>query len=169
MTATKGYRLINVIRTMSTLGCVVAIGWGIKSIFNIKTDLGNQPNTLVRSPGPNKDVVIIGSVPIHYPLIPRSDQRGNMMRNVAFGTFLRSKTPVTTTMTPNEATSFAVTPAGDGKYHIKVVAKNLAWTVQLPQSPPGQQYTLDSPVNVQPADGSQGQYWYLARVQDDAE
>ncbi|KAF8878058.1 hypothetical protein BD779DRAFT_1221881 [Infundibulicybe gibba] len=151
----------------------------LHGIFNIKTDLGNQPNTLVRNPGPGQDVVIIGSVPIHYPLIPRSDQwelvpvpdGGVMMQNVAFKTFLRvdsnhSKTPVTTTEAPNDATSFAVTSAGNGKFHVKVVAENLAWTVQLPQSPPGQQYTLDSPVNIQPADGSTGQYWLFTKVQD---
>ncbi|KAF8878061.1 hypothetical protein BD779DRAFT_1222194 [Infundibulicybe gibba] len=139
------------------------------SHYIIKPDASiSDQDVLVRSSGANQNLVVNSGAPIQPP---NSDQwiftpgksGGSIMQNIAFKNYLKasneSGTPVTTTETSDEATSFAVTPAGDGKFHVKIVANNSAWTVQ------SQGTGQDSKVVVKPADGSKGQLWRVTYVE----
>ncbi|KAF8870449.1 hypothetical protein BD779DRAFT_1478891 [Infundibulicybe gibba] len=83
-------------------------------------------------------LVVPGNAP--FPVFPGSDEwelapgqsGGLTMQSVAFGSFLTVDShdkPIVTTGTRDQATSFAITSAGSGQFHINVVAQDLLWAI----------------------------------------
>ncbi|KAF8879847.1 hypothetical protein BD779DRAFT_1119926 [Infundibulicybe gibba] len=94
--------------------------------YIMSSSFQNNQNAQLRGPGQN--LIIPGGAPT--PMIPGRDQwdlapgqsGGFTMQNVAFGSFLKVDsndpgTPVTSG-TQDQATSFAITSAGSGQFHV---------------------------------------------------
>ncbi|KAF8879849.1 hypothetical protein BD779DRAFT_1788819 [Infundibulicybe gibba] len=153
---------------LSGVGCAAAQGIS-PGRYTMHTSVQNNQNVELRGPG--KNLIAPGGAPTL--MVPSSDQwdlapgqsGGFTMQNVAFGSFLKVDsndpgTPVTSG-TQDQATSFAVTSAGSGQFHVNVVAQDLLWAlgpITRPIPVP------DSPVVVQPANGGQGQLWQFTRI-----
>ncbi|KAF8879835.1 hypothetical protein BD779DRAFT_1676216 [Infundibulicybe gibba] len=114
----------------------------------------------IRNAGPDQPLITPGHPPLGHDVwdLMSSHSGGFVMRNVAFGTFLTvASNNSVVTGSPDQATSFSVTGAGSGQFHIGVAEQDSLWTVPA--------YVIaifpvpDRNVYTEPANGGQEQLW----------
>ncbi|KAK0232350.1 hypothetical protein EDD85DRAFT_939247 [Armillaria nabsnona] len=82
------------------------------------------------------------------------------VENVATGGFIKAEDKrLVTTVSDEDATTFAISTAGEGSYVIKLPFEDLVWTVQDPVNYQGA-------VMLAPSVGSDAQLWYLDKVDE---
>ncbi|SJL12919.1 uncharacterized protein ARMOST_16352 [Armillaria ostoyae] len=87
-------------------------------------------------------------------------QGGYTIENVATGGFIKAEDKrLVTTESDGDATTFAISTAGEGSYVIKLPYEDLVWTVQDPVNYQGA-------VMLSPSVGSDAQLWYLDKVDE---
>ncbi|PBK70893.1 hypothetical protein ARMSODRAFT_1033834 [Armillaria solidipes] len=87
-------------------------------------------------------------------------QGGYTIENVATGGFIKAEDKrLVTTESDGDATTFAISTAGEGSYVIKLPYEDLVWTVQDPVNYQGA-------VILSPSVGSDAQLWYLDKVDE---
>ncbi|KAF8879854.1 hypothetical protein BD779DRAFT_1474170 [Infundibulicybe gibba] len=154
---------------LSGVACAAAQGIS-PGRYTISSSLASKSgqNALLVGPGdnlivPNKP---FGRIPIPVPVgrnqwdLTPGQSGGFIMQNVAFGSFLKvdSNNPGTpvTSGTQDQATSFAVTSAGSGQFHVNVVAQDRLWALPPPQAGPLPIGTDTDSVSTQPANVNTG-------------